>query len=176
MADAEAFTRNHGTHVVLGVNLGGWLSVVVQISSTSFSAKESFSTQVAAAYKSVVSVEAVASAYKATSSSSSQVTQVTQVMGGNVTVDISDVNSIKAWEDTCTVDTVSGLQKTIELWQLAANDEAGKVLRHYLQLCLLKHSLENPVIFSNYWPIVTLQYISVAATADADYRIIGGGA
>lgn len=178
MADAETFTRNHGTHVVLGVNLGGWLSVVVQISSTSFSEQDTFKAQVSAAYSGAGSVEAVASAYKATGTSSSSkiTTQVTQVMGGNVSVDMSDVNSIKAWEDTCTTDTVSGLQKSIELWQLAADGEAGKVLKRYLDLCLLKHSLENPVVFSNHEPIVTEQFISVTATADAGYQIIGGGA
>ena len=182
LADAERFTQTHGTHVILGVKLGGSLSIVIQISSSSFSEKEKLSAEVTAAYNGIGSVSAVAQAAHETkvAASASAVKQELKAMGGSFStislLDLNNEDSIKAWESSCSPATVSGLHKSIEFWKLATDTTAGPLLRHYLDLCLLKYSLENPVVFSNYGAITAFQYNTVTATVDANYKIIGGGA
>ncbi|MDQ2771694.1 MAG: hypothetical protein M3Y54_14485, partial [Bacteroidota bacterium] len=134
------------------------------------------------AYNGIGSVSAVAKAAHDTkvAASASSVKQELKAMGGSFStislLDLANEDSIRAWESSCSPATVSGLHKSIEFWQLATDATAGPTLHHYLNLCLLKYSLENPVVFSNYAPITAFQYNTVTATVDANYKIIGGGA
>lgn len=182
LADAEKFTTTHGTHVVLGVNLGGSLSIVIQMNTSTFSEKESLSGKVEASYKGVGSMSAVATAAKETkvAAGTNSLKQELMAMGGSIAtlaaLDLDNAATIVAWQTTCDASSVRGLKKSIEFWQLATDATAGGILHRYLNLCMLKHSLENPVIFSTHGPITAFQYNSVTATVGAGYKIIGGGA
>ena len=181
MAAAEAFTRIYGTHLVLGVRLGGTLTLVVKVTAKSLSEKEKLAAEVELAYNGFGSMEATASAskeVKAMSSTKSLEHQV-RVIGGSpglgASIDAEAPASIKAWVESCGVETVSGLFSAVELYTLATT-AAGSILKSYLDLCLLKHSVENPVVFSTTAPIQALRYNPVSITVDKDYKIISGGA
>ncbi|MBF9140566.1 MAC/perforin domain-containing protein [Hymenobacter properus] len=182
LADAEAFTKTHGTHVVLGVILGGTLSIVIQSSASTFAQKETLSSEIKANYDGIGSMSAVAKAAhdSKVAAGSSSLKQELKALGGTVSalagLDLADEASIKAWLATCDASSVRALYKSTEWWRLASNATASAVLKHYLDLCLLKHSLENPVVFSSYGPLTAYQYNTVTATVDAGYKIIGGGA
>lgn len=182
LADAEAFTKTHGTHVVLGGYLGGSLSVIIKSSASTFAQKETVSAQIELNYNGIGSMSAVAKAANdsKTAAGSSSLKQELKSLGGSVStiagLNLNDEATIKAWLTTCDTTSVRGLFKSTELWQLASNATAGGILKHYLDLCLLKRSLENPVVFSNYGPVTAGQYNTVTATAAADYKIISGGA
>jgi len=179
---AEKFTNDYGTHLVTGVKLGGTLTLVVKVTSRSLSEKLKLATEVEAAYKGIGSMEATAKASKKVSemSSAKSLSQRLQVMGGTLdsaaSINMEDSTTIKAWVNTCGEESVSGLSSAVELYTLAEGKEARKILKHYLDLCLLKHSIENPVVFSAMAPINEFEYNSLSTTADKDYKIISGGA
>jgi hypothetical protein len=180
-AAAEAFTRIYGTHLVLGVRLGGTLTLVVKVTSKSLSEKEKLSAEVDVAYNGIGSMEATASASKEVKamSSTKSLEHKVQVIGGSpglgASVDAEVPASIQAWVDSCGVGTVSGLFSAVELYTLAAG-AAAAILKSYLDLCQLKHSIENPVVFSTTAPLQALRYNPVSIAADKDYKIISGGA
>lgn len=181
LAAAEAFTKVYGTHLVLGVHLGGTLTLVVRVTATSLSEKEKLAAEVELAYNGIGSMEATASAskeVKAKSSTKSLEHQI-RVIGGSPalggSIDAEVPASIQAWVESCGVGTVSGLFSAVELYTLAT-PATGAILKKYLDLCLLKHSVENPVVFSQMAPLVADHYNQVSVTVDKGYRIISGGA
>jgi len=179
---AEAFTKEYGTHLVTSVRLGGLLTLVVKIMSRSLSEKQELAVQAEAAYSGVGSMEATASASQkvATMSSTKSMNVHLRVIGGSpetaTAANMDHPDTIAAWAKTCDENSVSGLHEALELYKLAAGAQARDTLKAYLDLCLLKHSVENPVIFSNMVPINKTRYNSVSVPVDGGYKIISGGA
>lgn len=182
-AAAEDFTRVYGTHVVVSVNRGGTLTLVVQVESKSLAEKNQLSLDVKAAYTGLGSMEATADASKTvqTFSSTKSLSHTLKALGGDpdlaASVDIDSPQSIGTWAKSCQDNnSVSGLADTMELYELATSKTAGTILKNYLDLCLLKHSLENPVVFSKMTPLSAGTYNFAGTKADTDYKIISGGA
>ncbi len=182
LSDAETFTNSFGTHLIIGVYLGGRLSISVTAETSSATDMESVHATVTAAYRGVGDISGTASAtasLKTSLSSKSFSADVVTFGGdagkaGNITA--TDAKSFTDWYDSCTESTVSGLQEAKELWMLAANDTAQTTLYKYIQLRILKHSINNPSFFNQSTPCLAGQETKVDVTPPSDYKIVGGGA
>ncbi|MES2041952.1 MAG: MAC/perforin domain-containing protein [Pseudomonadota bacterium] len=182
LASAANFTNHYGTHLVLGVYLGGALYVSIAANTTSESSKTSMDLAVTAQYKSVASVTATA---KVTSSLEStyktdQYHSEVKAIGGSSAVaanmDVNDPKTYAAWAETCTASTVSGVSQSKEFWELAtAGSTAQKFLQLYVQLKVLMQSINYPSYFSSTISVLPRQENLVEVTVGQDYKIISGG-
>lgn len=139
-AAAEAFTRIYGTHLVLGVHLGGILTLVVKVTSESLSEKEKLAAEVEVACNGIGSTEAPAKAsqeVKAMSSTKS-LEHKAQVIGGSLAlgagIDAEVPATIRAWGESCGTETALGLFSAVELYTLTT-PAAGGILKSYLSTC-----------------------------------------
>lgn len=180
---AEFFVNTYGTHLVLGLNLGGFIQLKSASKTSNYKSKQEMSLAVTAAYEGAGSISAAASATQKLSqeSFSSSLEQTVDTSGGQgslaAEIDPKDPKTVVAWANSCTSDTSYGITSSIEIWQLAANDTAKNTLKQYLNLVILAQSINNPTIFAADASLEPYTIVSVNAVAnDARFRIIGGGA
>jgi len=180
---AEAFVGTYGTHLVLGLNLGGFIQLKSASKTSNYKSKQEMSLAVTAAYEGAGSISAAASATQKLSqeSFSSSLEQTVDTSGGQgslaAQIDPKDPKTIVDWANSCTADTSYGITSAIEIWQLAANDPAKNTLKQYINLVILAQSIKNPTIFAAEAALQPYVVVDVNAVAnDAHFRIIGGGA
>lgn len=183
LQDAENFTKQYGTHLITGVQLGGRLSIVTIIESGSYADKEALSVKVEAAYNGgEATVKATADVAKEVQSwgNYGSVNQDMIAIGGNPNmaekINAAAPTTMIDWYNSVNESTVSGLSSILEIWSLATSPTAQGILKDYVNLVQLKKSIENPVIFSNHKSLSPYQFNSVVAGVDKDYKIISGGA
>jgi hypothetical protein len=180
---AWAFVNTYGTHLVLGLNLGGFIQLKSKSQTSNYKNKQDMSLAVTAAYEGAGSISAAASATQKLSqeSFSSSLEQTVDTSGGQSSlaaeIDPKDPKTVTAWANSCTSDTSYGITSSTEIWQLAANDTAKETLKQCINLVILKQSINNPTIFAAEAALQPYTVVSVNAVAtDARFRIIGGGA
>lgn len=180
---AEAFVNTYGTHLVLGLNLGGFIQFKSVSQTSNYKSKKEMSLAVTAAYKGVGSISVAASATQklAQESFSSSLQQTADASGGRgslvAKIDPKDPKTITDWADSCTSETSYGITSSLEIWQLAANDTAKNTLKQYINLVILAQSIKSPTIFTAEANLQPYTIVNVNAVAnDSHFRIIGGGA
>lgn len=180
---ARAFVNTYGTHLVLGLNLGGFIQLKSESKTSNYKSKQDMSLAVTAAYKGAGSISAAASATQKLSqeSFSSSLEQTVDTSGGQSSlaaqIDPKDPKTVTDWANSCTSDTSYGITSSIEIWQLAANDTAKNILTQYINLVILTQSINNPTIIAAEAALQPYVVVNVNAVAnDVHFRIIGGGA
>ncbi|MES2206704.1 MAG: MAC/perforin domain-containing protein [Pseudomonadota bacterium] len=179
---AQEFTSTYGTHLILGVSLGGSLYVSVYATTSSLATQTSVGVSVEASYKAVSSMSATASTTYSLSTQyqSEGFSYLLNTIGGSsaaaANMDVTKPETYSAWAQTCTVDTVCGVSNSLELWQLATNTTAQNQLKLYLQLVAVQQSIQYPSYFSNAIALQPFQENKVVVTASSGFKIIGGGA
>lgn len=191
LASAEAFTKTYGTHLILGLPVGGKISIITKIATSSYADKTTISGKVSGSYQGgteSISAAVTASQGLAKSGSSYKIIQEMQFLGGDPALASNAATSSEAmmdWANSCNDPanaTTYGINNICEIWNLATNKAAQKILQDYLNLCLLKKSIENPVIFSNNTTVSRGKFINVTANTTESrlvvpgYKIISGGA
>ncbi len=181
LRSARAFVDAYGTHVITGIKLGGKLFVSINAATTSNSSKKTINDKVEAAYKSVASIEATASVtYSLQQQFKEQgyVHKVTALGGtGNAIAGLNpaDPSTFTTWMKSCTSESASGVKSSRPLWELAGNDTAKRELKRYMQLMMLKYSLENPSHFSRSASLVPYKHNTVQVTVPENFKVLGGG-
>jgi hypothetical protein len=180
---AKDFVKTYGTHLVLGLNLGGFIQLKSESKTSNYKSKQDMSLAVTAAYKGAGSISAAASATQKLSqeSFSSSLEQTVDTSGGQsnlaAAIDPKDPKTVTDWANSCTSDTSHGITSSIEIWQLAANDTAKNTLKEYINLVILTQSINNPTIIAAEAALQPYVAVNVNAVAnDVHLRIIGGGA
>ncbi|MCS3735903.1 MAC/perforin domain-containing protein [Mucilaginibacter dorajii] len=180
---AAAFVNTYGTHLVLGLNLGGFIQLKSESQTSNYKSKQEMSLAVTAAYKGAGSISAAASATQKLSqeSFSSSLEQTVDTSGGQsnlaAQIDPKDPKTVTDWANSCTSDTSYGITSSIEIWQLAANDTAKNTLKQYINLVILTQSINNPTVIAAEAALQPYVMVNVNAVAnDVHLRIIGGGA
>ena len=187
LASAKAFVNKYGTHIATGWNLGGSFSIHISAATETYDDQTQIESQVKAAYQSVVSVTASANAAYNLNAKGLQsgFKQEVLVVGGSAvaagSIDITQSSTnIDTWIKTCGVDTTYGLYKSISMVDLAQateNAAAAKFIQQYIDLFILKYSLENPTLFSDYTSLVQYQTVSkTVSITKSHYKIVSGGA
>jgi hypothetical protein len=182
-ASAAAFVEQFGTHLVLGVALGGAIYISTVAGTTSLDSQSTVSAAVSAKYNAVSSASATATAtYSlATQFASQDYGYTINTIGGSsaatASLNVADPATYSTWANTCTPSTVYEVKQTMELWQLAtAGGNARTYLQLYVQTKVLMQSLNHPSHFSNTIAVLPYQENRVTASAaGADFKIIGGG-
>ena len=184
IADAEAFTDKYGTHIVLGVKLGGAIYFSTTSETSSSSAKSTMAADVKAKYKSVgssMSASASVSADIESENSASRTVVSLSTSGGDAIlaskIDKTIPQTIHDWEETCNSNSVQFIDISKEFWDLAENGSPAQTfLKRYVELRVLIQSLSYPSIFSA--SIVPQAYVENTATVTLpeNYRLISGGA
>lgn len=179
---AQDFTSTYGTHLILGVNLGGSLYVGVNATTSSLSTQTEVGVKVEAAYKGVGSMSATASVTSRLASKyeNQGFGYSVRTIGGDSAaaagMQVDKDETYAAWAKTCTIETVCGVSNSLELWELAENDSARKQLKLYVQLVALQQSIQYPSYFSKPIAPQPFRENKVQATVGVGFKIIGGGA
>ncbi|WP_184546964.1 MAC/perforin domain-containing protein [Mucilaginibacter sp. FT3.2] len=180
---AEAFVNTYGTHLVLGLNLGGFIQIKSESQTSNYKSKQEMSLAVTAAYEGIGSISATATATQKLSqeSFSSGLQQSVDTAGGQsslaASIDPKDPKTVTDWASSCTSETSYGITSSVETWQLATNDTAKNTLKQYINIVILAQSINNPTILAAEAPLQPYTIVNVTAIAnDAHFRIIGGGA
>ncbi|MBE5318688.1 hypothetical protein IM793_05950 [Pedobacter sp. MR2016-19] len=183
LKEAVDFIQEYGTHLVLGINLGGCIRFKTESQTTDYKSKQETTLEVEAAYKGVsnISVAAKVSQKLSTASSSSSLMQTIEASGGKSSlVAVLDPNKPETsveWANSCTSETCYGITSSLEIWRLAENDIAKDKLKEYIYLIILAQSINYPTIFTAETALSPYNLVSVTAvTGDSHFRIIGGGA
>lgn len=182
--DAKNFTETFGTHLVLGLNLGGCIQLKSEAQTSSYQSQLNMSLSVSAAYSGALSISATATAAEnlASKYASSGLEQSVYTSGGDSSVAaaivLHDPSTLIAWANTCTSNTSYGITDSLEIWQLAPEGSAARNnLKEYINLVIVSQSINNPTIFTANIPLTGGTLVNVQAVAnDAHFRIIGGGA
>ncbi|KXX69806.1 MAC/perforin domain-containing protein [Flammeovirga sp. SJP92] len=183
---AEAFIQNYGTHIAKGWNLGGAFSLDIQSYGESYEDETKVKVQVEAAYKSVSSVNASASAaYELNQSGVAENLSITKDISGGSAIAAGGIDlkkpdtGIDKWIESIDSNSTYGLYESISFAELAkAIDllDAANFLNDYVNLFILKHSLEYPTIFTDYTKCVAYTPTTVNVSGDKDFKIVSGGA
>lgn len=196
--DAQVFTEQYGTHLITGLNLGGIILTTLQINTKTYAEQQSASATVKAAYNGAgSSADATATATSEVTSSLSKYTAKNDVkaVGGNSAAasKVSLSSTIAEYDEfaeSCTVDTVYGVYKSLEYWKLiqATNQTASGILLHYINLFILAQSINHPTVISNTIPLgmdyqavvqvnpATNSSVKGTKPLPAAYKVVSGGA
>ncbi|WP_191175206.1 MAC/perforin domain-containing protein [Mucilaginibacter rigui] len=182
LSDAKMFTGTYGTHLVLGLNLGGCIQLKSEAQTNSYQSQLEMSQSVSAAYSGAISISAVATAAEnlVNNSALSTLQKSIYTSGGDsnmaAAIDLTNSDTLIAWADTCTDNTSYGITEAIEIWKLTTGN-AQKILKEYIHLVILAQSINYPTIFTAKTPLMGGTLVNTQAVAnDANFRIIGGGA
>jgi hypothetical protein len=195
LSDAQNFTNTYGTHLVLGLNLGGCIQLKNEAQTSTYQSQLAMSLAIQASYSAAVSISATATVAEnlANNSASSGLHQTIYTSGGNSSVAaaivLGDASTLVAWANTCNANTSYGITNSIEIWELAANNTAQSFLQQYINLVIVAQSINNPTIFTAETPLVAGSLVNVQAIVNnsvgenstfrkmmTHFRIIGGGA
>ncbi|HEK20947.1 MULTISPECIES: MAC/perforin domain-containing protein [unclassified Mucilaginibacter] len=183
LQDADRFGHQYGTHLILGLNLGGTIQLRTEAETADYKSKEEVSIEVKAAYKGVGSIEAAASAAQTLSEKthSYSFTQTAVAAGGDsklaLAIDPRHKDTIINWGNSCSKDTAYGITNVMEIYQLANNNVAKDMFKQLMDLIVLQQSINYPSVFTGAKRLEAFNEVSVdAITPDPHFRIIGGGA
>jgi hypothetical protein len=181
-SSAAAFVDQFGTHLVLGVALGGAIYISTSAGTTSLATQTAISTEASAKYEAVNSASLTASATYSLSTmfASENYDYTINTIGGSsvatANLNVAEPATYSTWADSCTTSTVYKVNQTMELWELAKEgSNARTFLQLYVQTKALMQSLNYPSHFSKTIAIVAQKENLVTASAGADFKIIGGG-
>jgi hypothetical protein len=198
LKDAQIFIEQYGTHLITGLNLGGIILTTLQISTQTYAEQQSASATVKAAYNGAdSSADATATATSEVTSSLSKYSADNEVkaVGGNSAaafkVSLSSTTAeYDAFAESCTVDTVYGVYKSLEYWKLiqSAYPAASNTLLEYINLFILAQSVNHPTVISNTIPLgmdyeavvlvnpSTNSSVKGSKPLPAGYKVVSGGA
>ncbi len=182
---AKDFIETFGTHVAVGWNVGGAFSMSISASTSTYKDKLTASTTVTGKYEAINSVSAAASAAFSLHKSGAinNLKQEAKFYGGDPVlasqISLKSSPDISAWSQSCSGNTISGIYEAIDMADLATQNKlttAAKFLTQYVDLYLLKFSLENPTILNSKTPLATGTSVDANVTCDESYKIVSGGA
>lgn len=182
LTQAAAFTEKYGTHLIIGVALGGALYVSVRAATSSISSKNELGVAVKLSYGGISSMSATATANDTMSTKyqAEDFEYTIQTIGGSSSaaakMDAKQPSTYAAWSETCTIETVSGVSASKPFSMLASNPTAGQHLELYLQLRVLIQSITYPSYFSNATALQPYQENKVSISPAAPFKVISGGA
>jgi hypothetical protein len=182
---AKKFVDAYGTHLALSWNLGGCFSIQIEAGTKTYADKRSIEASAEAAFDSVASVSASASAaYQLNQSGSAyDLRQSLFAAGGDAAlaaqINLQTNEGLAAWLASCSTQTTYGLYKMVSLADLATDSglaAQGQWLQQYFDLAMLAYSLQNPQLFTADVPLVPGSSTQVVAVAHEHFKIISGGA
>ena len=188
---AKAHIDKYGTHVLTGVSLGGACSINIVANTDTYADKASISAKVTGSYDSVSgSISGAASAAFELNQSGSayNLEQTAEFYGGNPSLapNLKQSSDISTWQASCSPSTPYGIQNSMDMAAVAKAlklTTAAQYLEDYVNLFILKYSLENPTFFTKEEPVAQFTTVEATATVETEnpeqakfYKIIGGGA
>jgi hypothetical protein len=179
LASARDFVNQYGTHLIMGLHLGGRIYIHITADTETLDEKSKVEVSATAAYKGAASVRATASVTTNLEwqNSSSNYRAKISAMGGTVgTLNPHKPDTFDDWAKSCSEKTSSGIYNFKPFHGLAEDHQAKSTLRLYLDLKVLEQSLRHPTYFSVCQPLKPYTTNVVSVTAPTGYRFIAGGA
>jgi len=179
LAHAHNFVNLWGTHLVTELKTGGMVLVSNSVETGSLEMRETISNKIEASYKKVGSLDLAIDSTNEIKQEWKNILQTVKVRGGDVHMASafnSNGRSIDKWAESVTTDTTYAVKNSIEIYKLVKGT-ASEMLKRYMDLTMLAHSLKHPVIFTHgLGAPLNPKPVTVNGRSDIGFKTIGGGA